>query len=1041
MHYLRQSLALIVFFATSLIFGNIQYKICIPLTEPFVFLNDSNKLEGFDKDLVSFLEENGLQLQISHATFKQALIGLQNGRYDAVIGGVYITPKRKKWFNFTQPYLSSGLVLLSKKLIHDLNDLENKTIGAKDGATGEKYVFNLLKHVKFRIKIYSSSEESIKALLNDSVDVVITDFYNALYAFKKWQLAGVKLYPPGGFLEINPIGIAVNKDRKELLQILNQLLAVYKQTDQFRQSHKKWFGIPQEVVSIRARNVIKSERPLYYVILFLLLVFPFLFYITFKKFRDELKAKKFKEKQILEIAGIYTNLFKHIPQGIIIFTWTDAKKAIPIVQNPRATEIVRKIQEQFFRNRMELTEFVDLLDSNLPIDFKEEILSEEKIFSKTIKFGNVHINVTGIPLGNRIYSFILNDVSSENYYKQALKESQEKYKFALLSLGEGVIWIERGRIKEINPAAAEIMMVNPEKIIGKPVESFVSVDFWKELKSRMVSSNLIQMEYKTSKGQMLHVTATKLELKSTNYLILIRDITLDKKHLEEINFLMSFKDKILKSMPSAIFALSENGEILEVNSNACKYWHKEEKLFLHKNLWDEIPELNIFKGYVEKIRHSGEEISLYKVPIIIGKGKRYFNVWMYPIEVTHKKVIILKHDDITKEVQMDEQLKQTQKMEIIGELAGSLIHDFNNILAALSGTLSIFKFEVIRKKDADPEKIKSRIRNMELAISKAQELSQRLLILGRGYESKKEIIDLNEVLNESFAIISSIIPRNIRLEKRITPFPVFLLGDALNIQQIIINLVKNAIDAMRSDGGTITVAVDITPDMEKYSFLTPEKDWLRIRVSDDGPGIPEEIQSKVFEPFFSTKPKGKGTGLGLSIVYNLMKEMGGEIILTSVPGEGTTFNLFLPRIEQIAMQQFFSQEKEEIPKGEGHILLVDDDEVMRIVSRHSLELAGFKVDEAEDGFDALQSFKANTNKYKAIVLDIIMPKMNGYETYFELKKIREDIPVVIATAFKRDSLVQELLRKGASGVVQKPFKKKEIIAAVVNAIKETSSDK
>lgn len=1010
--------------------------VVIPLTRPYAFFSDSGTLTGFDAALIQFLKKNGILFKIHHDHFEEAINGVESGKYDFALGGIYVTAERKKRLSFTIPYLYTGVILLSTRSIMDYDDLNGLKIGVKRGATGEYLLGQLVGKYKITPCKFLDSQESLLALERGEIDAVITDFYNGLYYLNKMKISDVNIFPPSGFLQSNAVAIPVNKKNTELVSILNSLLNDFMNEPEFEQLHQKWFGISYSSALKRAEQSIDYLKWIIYSILTVSLLFSLRFIWILSK---NLKQKQLKEKQILEIASIYNNLFKHIPQGIVIISNIENSKPAVLIENGYFAKIRERIRNALYLSDLSIETLLSIIDRQMPVDLMQDVIRAERLFSRTFKFNNLHINIIGINLPENVYALVLTDQSLEKSYKEALRESQEKYKLAFHSLGEGVIWVAKDKIREINPAAAEIFGHKQADILGKSVVNFISYQKWKlylhELEENDAGIVYDEIEVGTHRKSTLHLTITSLEDKQDNYLILLRDVSGEKENLERITYLKSFNESMLKFMPSSIFALDEGGKIIEINESALKFWNiSDREQIVGKSIWETIAPLKIFEGYFNQLWDSKEEIFLYKVPVSVDSERRFFNITLYPIILNNKFITIFKHDDITQEVRLDEQLKQAQKMEIVGELAGGMVHDFNNILAAISGTLSVMEAELKLKASIPIEKLKRQINTMNLAISKAGELVQKLLVIGRRHDTKKELVDIQETLMESVDIVKSMIPKHIKLKVNVPPFPLFIVGDALHIQQVVINLVKNAVDAMGDKTGNIDVILAIEPDAEHIHLLNENLNYISLKIKDNGPGIPDNILDKIFEPFFTTKPKGKGTGLGLSIVYNLIKELDGEIVLDSAPQHGTEFTIYLPKVNELEMSSHFGQEEEDVPYGTGRILVVDDDEVIRVVSHTYLELSGFEVMVAEDGQAAYNLCQQENFSFDAIVMDLIMPNMNGYDTYFKIKNEKKDIPIIIATAFKNDHLAQELLKNGAETVIQKPFDRKTLVSSVLKAI-------
>jgi len=360
--------------------------------------------------------------------------------------------------------------------------------------------------------------------------------------------------------------------------------------------------------------------------------------------------------------------------------------------------------------------------------------------------------------------------------------------------------------------------------------------------------------------------------------------------------------------------------------------------------------------------------------------------------------------DITEHKKLEDQLRQAQKMEAIGQLAGGIAHDFNNILTAIIGYANILKMKV--GKD-DPL-----ILNIEPIIASSQRganLTQSLLAFSRQQISNPEKINVNDIITSMEKLLVRVISEDIELktilnspfdrEGRITE-PV-IMADRGQIDQVLMNLCTNARDAM-PEGGTLIIETDLLNlDREfttAHGYGKPGS-YAVISVSDTGTGISEKVRGKIFDPFFTTKEVGKGTGLGLSIVYGIVKQHNGYITCYSEPGSGTTFKIYIPAIKSEADKETTSVETPEFTQATETVLLAEDEAEVRKLTKQILDDTGYKVIEAVNGEDAVDRFIENKDAIELLIMDVIMPKMNGKEAYDRIKKIRPNIRVLFISGY------------------------------------------
>lgn len=368
---------------------------------------------------------------------------------------------------------------------------------------------------------------------------------------------------------------------------------------------------------------------------------------------------------------------------------------------------------------------------------------------------------------------------------------------------------------------------------------------------------------------------------------------------------------------------------------------------------------------------------------------------------------------------LEDQLQQSQKMEAIGRLAGGVAHDMNNVLGAILGSASVLDVELPPDDDKRED-----LENILVACRKGRDLTRDLLGFARKGKYVKESISLNEVAAEAKALLTRTIPKTITVETVLEDELSLIEGDRSQIHHALMNVCINAADAI--DGvGTLTIKtanVHISETDAHALGVADPGEYVELQVIDTGVGMDAETMQKAFEPFFTTKPKGEGTGLGLSMVYGVVNNHGGTVAINSTVGKGTTITFHLPVLARRSKPRFETRkEKVSIGPDRGGILLVDDEQIIRSSSRRLLEKLGYMVVLAENGRAALEIYRKKRDYISLVLLDLIMPEMDGATTFRELQKIDPNVKVLLLSGYSKDDKIEVLLQEGALGFVQKPF--------------------
>ena len=425
-----------------------------------------------------------------------------------------------------------------------------------------------------------------------------------------------------------------------------------------------------------------------------------------------------------------------------------------------------------------------------------------------------------------------------------------------------------------------------------------------------------------------------------------------------------------------------------------------------------------------------------------GADERSGRIYLSPVEKAEgeSEATIAYAIDTTEQRALEMQIAQSQKMQAVGQLAGGIAHDFNNMLTAIIG---FSDFLLMNHRPTDPAF--QDIMNIKQNANRAAGLVRQLLAFSRQQTLRPQVLKLGEVLSELSILLGRLLGENVELslEQATDLWPV--KADLHQFEQVVINLAVNARDAME-DGGKLSIrTANVTELQSRELGLSdlPPADYVMIEVRDSGCGMSDEVQAKVFEPFFSTKEIGRGTGLGLSTVYGIVKQTGGYIFVDSEEGKGTAMRVYLPRYEAGAAEVDQEPEKlERMPEkpkdltGRGTVLLVEDEDAVRAFAARALGQRGYKVLEASTGAEALEVFEDHEGDVDLVVSDVVMPEMDGPTLMNELRRDHPDIKIIFMSGYAEDAFRRNLAENEEFMFLQKPFDLKQLAAAVKAALED-----
>lgn len=623
--------------------------------------------------------------------------------------------------------------------------------------------------------------------------------------------------------------------------------------------------------------------------------------------------------------------------------------------------------------------------------------------------------------------------------EKAFRKREEQYREVVEGTSDLITYVNnKSQFIYVNRMSEDIFGISPESILTMSAFDFVHPDdreetekLFKESISKRLSSRVIE-----NRQVNLQTGAVHNMLWSVNFhyddqgqplgaSAIAHDIT-DRKQAEERIHI--FNELINKSN-DAIFVIDpKTARILDVNMKACfDLGYAKEELLTMKAFDIEVSVLSeaTWEEHTEKIR---KESFL----LVEGQHKKKDGSRL-PMEVSitisnykNREYIIAVARDLTARKVLETKLNQAHKMEAIGRLAGGVAHDLNNLLTPIIGYGEILMADI-----DGSEQAKDKLGHIVKAGMGARDLVRQLLAFSRKQMLEYKAMDINEVLDQFVNLIRRTIREDIAIDIVKESYIEPVMADIGQIEQVIMNLIVNAADAM-PDGGTITIKTSLTELEDHFEFVRPEAmtgKYVVLAVSDTGVGMDQETQLQIFEPFFTTKGE-LGTGLGLATVYGIIKQHNGNISVYSKPGNGSTFKIYLPVSKRADIDEPAGSGASTTLQGTETILLVEDNDEVRNTVFDILEHQGYTVLVANNGIDALEIMSSQGSRVQMLLTDVVMPGMNGKELYATLSRDYPGLKVLYMSGYTDNIIVHHGVLEDGMQFIQKPFTNQAIAAKV-----------
>jgi PAS domain S-box-containing protein len=437
-------------------------------------------------------------------------------------------------------------------------------------------------------------------------------------------------------------------------------------------------------------------------------------------------------------------------------------------------------------------------------------------------------------------------------------------------------------------------------------------------------------------------------------------------------------------------------------------------------------QVHFLRDTIEKMFETGTGLMGIEGQIVTGDREQVFVNLNFSLAVDEQGRVVNARviaRDITQRKKMEQAILHAQKIDSIGQLAGGVAHDFNNILASVLGGASI-----MRRKLEEDSPLSKYVQIIYLAARRGSALTRQLLTFARKTETQEELVDVNSVIKETLLLFERSVPKDIAVDTRLSNELTTIKGDSGQIQQALLNVFLNARDAM-PEGGSLSISSDVVmADAHTTSNFASVKPgpFVRVRITDTGVGMEKSVQGRVFEPFFTTK--NTGTGLGLSVLYGVIQNHGGFVDVDSELGQGTTFSLYLPHCGE-GLRTVLKERRLSIPRGHEHILIIDDEMSVCEIARDLLTELGYNVVYAYDGKAGVDLYRDRRGSIDLVLLDLNMPLMGGKETFEQLRSINPKLRIIILTGYG-ESAIQNGFPGEADSFIQKPFQLEDLAVKI-----------
>jgi signal transduction histidine kinase len=595
-----------------------------------------------------------------------------------------------------------------------------------------------------------------------------------------------------------------------------------------------------------------------------------------------------------------------------------------------------------------------------------------------------------------------------------------------------------GRILDFKAGTANDLLIPARELFGKRIYDVpsptVGEQFRFAIASVVAENKSVAIDYSlTHRGQHSSYEARFIPLPERQLIVIIRNISERKRADEELRSAVSLLRSTLESTANGTLVVDLNGKIVLYNKRFAEIWDIPEEILNSRDddaaLNHALERLKDPEEFLQKVRELYASPQAESFDVVEFKDGRVFERYSCPQMLDCEPVgRVWRFHEVTKQRQLEAQLRQVQKMEAFGQLAAGVAHDFNNILTVIHGNLSLLRMGCFTEEQTAPA-----IDHAVQATERAANLTRQLLTFSRRQMLQPKDVDLNEVVADMTKMLQRVIGEHIAMETHYAPGGAPVHADSGMMQQVLMNLAVNSRDSMPYGGKLLleTTTVVFTPGQCLIKSNAKPGEYICLTVADTGCGIPPSHLPYIFEPFFTTKEIGKGTGLGLATVFGIVEQHAGWIDVESQVDLGTTFRIYLPRLEKGMAALTEPKTAIMVKGGSESILLVEDELPVRELMRTTLEQHGYRVFEAVSGPDALNIWAQQRNAIDLLITDIVMPEgINGHELSDRLQADKPGLKIIQCSGYALDPHGKSVTPSGQVNFLEKPFDPRRLLQLI-----------
>jgi len=749
------------------------------------------------------------------------------------------------------------------------------------------------------------------------------------------------------------------------------------------------------------------------------------------KSETALRESEERYRQLFENAPV--GVYRTTPEGKIIMANRSLVEMMGYSSFEEMTEL--NLEEDGYAKKEDRSRFKDIIEKN------GEVIGLESIWKRkdgSFLFVRENARVVRDEAGKaRFYEGVVENITARKKAEMALQRSEEKYRNLVERANDGICIVQDTLLKYVNPRFSEIIGYSKEELTDTPFMNYIHpaelnkvVDRYKR---RMAGEEVISVYETALLDKDNERVDVELNAGIIDYeghpadFVFVRDIT-KRKRAEKDRIESERKYRALFEQASeAVFLETLDGEILDINRHACDMLGYKKGELVGLNIKELIPEDELEKSRPLFAQLYAGKSFRTETYYLDKEGKKIpVEVNAAVVTIENEKRVFALVQDITERKELEEQLRRSQKSEAMGRLAGGIAHDFNNVLTAIFGYVDLLKQSI--KED---HKCYEYIDEIGAVADKAATLTQQLLAFSKKQILEPVVLDINEVVEEMAGMLKRIIGENIsfKFTPAIEAPPIKV--DKGQLEQVILNLVVNARDAM-PEGGEVRIATKTLSLDDEYVAGHPEAqsgEYILLTIEDTGTGIPDDIKDRIFDPFFTTKETGTGTGLGLPTVFGIVKQSGGYIDITSEKGRGTKVEVYFPSVYEPIPKPKETPTKT-TSGGPETVLVVEDDESVRKTVAAILRNKGYDVIDTVNGAEAIKNVAFSDKPVDLLITDVVMPHVTGKDLAQKLLIDNPNLKILYISGYTDEDLLGPNIVSGNSEFLQKPFTASSILRKV-----------